>query len=64
MLVLTRKVGESIVIGNNAEINITLLATQGSQARLGIETPKDISVHREEIYQRIQTEQQKEPVDD
>ena len=63
MLVLTRKVGESIVIGNDAEINITLLGTHGGQARLGIKAPKEISVHRQEIYQRIQVEnaeQQKE----
>jgi len=67
MLVLTRKVGESLVIGEDAEIKVTLLGTQGSQARLGIKAPKDISVHREEIYQRIQAEnkeQHKEPVDD
>jgi carbon storage regulator len=66
MLVLTRKVGESIVIGDDAEIHITLLGTQGSQARLGIKAPKDISVHREEIYHRIQAEnakQQKETAD-
>jgi carbon storage regulator len=66
MLVLTRKVGESLVIGKDAEIKVTLLGTQGSQARLGINAPKDISVHREEIYQRIQAEnakQQKETAD-
>jgi carbon storage regulator len=66
MLVLTRKVGESLVIGEDAGIRITLLGTQGSQARLGINAPKDISVHREEIYQRIQAEyaeQQKETAD-
>jgi carbon storage regulator len=52
MLVLTRRVGESMVIGKN--IRVTVLNVKGNQVRLGIEAPKDIPVHREEIYQRIQ----------
>ncbi|MCW4629620.1 carbon storage regulator CsrA [Marinomonas sp. RS-M-Aa-14] len=52
MLVVTRKVGESINIGK--DIRVTPLSIKGMQVRLGIEAPKDISVHREEIYERIQ----------
>lgn len=48
MLVLTRKAGESVIIQDN--IKITIAAVRGSQVRIGIEAPKDISVHREEIY--------------
>ena len=55
MLILTRRVGETLVIGN--DITVTVLGIRGNQARLGIEAPKDVSVHREEIYRRIQEEQ-------
>ena len=51
MLILTRKLGERITIGDN--IVITLLEIAGSQVRLGIEAPKGISIHRQEIYERI-----------
>ena len=51
MLILTRKLGERITIGDN--IVITLLEITGSQVRLGIEAPKGISIHRQEIYERI-----------
>ena len=51
MLILTRKVGESVLIGN--DISITILSVRGNQAKLGVEAPKEVSVHREEIYQRI-----------
>lgn len=51
MLILTRKVGESVLIGN--DISITILSVRGNQVKLGVEAPKDVSVHREEIYQRI-----------
>ncbi|TDV67854.1 carbon storage regulator CsrA [Pseudomonas sp. LP_7_YM] len=54
MLILTRKVGESINIGD--DITVTILGVQGSQVRLGINAPKNVSVHREEIYKRIQAE--------
>lgn len=52
MLILTRKIGESVVIGDNIEV--TVLGTKGNQVRLGVNAPKEVSVHREEIYQKIQ----------
>jgi carbon storage regulator len=58
MLILTRRAGEAIVI--NDEIKITVLGFGGSQIRLGVEAPRDVSVHREEIYQRIQGEKQEQ----
>ena len=54
MLILTRRIGETIVIGDN--INLTVLGIKGNQTRIGISAPKDVSVHREEIYQKIQME--------
>lgn len=54
MLVLTRKIGETITIGN--DIKVTILGVEGSQIRVGIDAPKEVSVHREEIYNRIQAE--------
>ena len=54
MLILTRRIGESVVIGD--DIKLTVLGVKGSQVRLGIDAPKSVSVHREEIYQRIQGE--------
>lgn len=56
MLILTRRVGETIVIGD--EVIITVLGIKGNQVRIGINAPKDVSVHREEIYQRIQKEKE------
>ena len=55
MLILTRKVGESIMIGESVEVRI--LGLRAGQVKIGIEAPKDLEVHREEIYQRILTEQ-------
>ena len=54
MLILTRKVGESITIGD--DIKIQVLEIKGKQVRLGIQAPREFSIHREEIYQRIQDE--------
>ena len=51
MLILTRKIGESLLIGDDVEI--TVLSIRGSQVKLGVKAPKEISVHREESYQRI-----------
>lgn len=55
MLILTRRVGETVVIGD--DVDITVLGVKGNQVRLGIKAPKEITVHREEIYQRISREQ-------
>lgn len=56
MLVLTRKAGESIVIGN--EVVITVLEIRGGQIRIGVDAPRDLSVHRAEIYQQVMAENQ------
>jgi carbon storage regulator len=54
MLILTRRVGEALMIGEN--ISISVLGVKGNQVRIGIDAPKDVAVHREEIYQKIQRE--------
>ena len=54
MLILTRRVGESLMIGD--EVSVTVLGVKGNQVRIGVNAPKTVSVHREEIYQRIQQE--------
>ena len=54
MLILTRKIGESLMIG--AEVTVTVMAVNGNQVRIGINAPKDVEVHREEIYERIKEE--------
>lgn len=51
MLILTRKVGESLLIGD--DVSITILNVRGNQVKIGVNAPKNVSVHREEIYQRI-----------
>jgi carbon storage regulator len=54
MLILTRRVGETLVIGD--DVNVTVLGVRGNQVRLGVNAPKEVAVHRDEIYQRIQKE--------
>ncbi len=58
MLILTRRVGETLMIGDN--VSVTVLRVKGNQVRLGVNAPRDISVHREEIYDRILNEQDDE----
>lgn len=55
MLILTRRVGETVMIGN--EVTVTVLGVKGNQVRIGVNAPKDVSVHREEIYERIKREE-------
>jgi carbon storage regulator len=58
MLILTRKVDETLVVGD--EVSVTILGVKGNQVRIGVNAPKEISVHREEVYNRIKAEKQQE----
>jgi carbon storage regulator len=55
MLILTRRVGETLMIGD--EVTVTVLGVKGNQVRIGVNAPRDVAVHREEIYDRIKSEQ-------
>ncbi|MBK1643915.1 carbon storage regulator [Thiocapsa imhoffii] len=55
MLILTRRVGETLMIGD--EVTVTVLGVKGNQVRIGVNAPRDVAVHREEIYERIKREQ-------
>ncbi|HBN9788580.1 Translational regulator CsrA [Pseudomonas aeruginosa] len=59
MLILTRRVGETLMVGD--DVTVTLLGVKGNQVRIGVNAPKEVAVHREEIYQRIQKEKDQEP---
>lgn len=59
MLILTRRVGETVMIGS--EVTVTVLGVKGNQVRIGINAPKNVAVHREEIFERIKREQEGDP---
>ena len=56
MLILTRRVGETLMVGD--DVTVTVLGVKGNQVRIGVNAPKDVAVHREEIYERIKHEQE------
>ncbi|HBO4045923.1 TPA: carbon storage regulator CsrA [Pseudomonas aeruginosa] len=59
MLILTRRVGETLMVGD--DVTVTVLGVKGNQVRIGVNAQKEVAVHREEIYQRIQKEKDQEP---
>ncbi|MGI9322577.1 MAG: carbon storage regulator CsrA [Pseudomonadales bacterium] len=59
MLILTRRVGETLMIGD--DVSVTVLGVKGGQVRIGVDAPRDISVHREEIYRRIHSQEGQGP---
>jgi carbon storage regulator len=56
MLILTRRIGETLMIGN--DVTVTVLAVKGNQVRIGVNAPKDVAVHREEVFRRIKLEEE------
>lgn len=62
MLILTRRVGETLMVGD--EVTVTVLGVKGNQVRIGVNAPKDVAVHREEIYDRIKKESESGEQDD